>query len=436
MVQEVGIRQTPQPTQHLLSQWRQRPYVSMVLVALAVRLAVVPFLYREWLDPFVVEHWAFGRVARSILLGHGFGNPFADTGATAILPPVYCYVVAAVFKVFGDHTTASIIATLALNCVFSALICVPVFLIAKNSFGDRTAKWAGWAWAFSPYGIYFSADWAWSTPLLTLLLAVLFLLAIHLENTTSTRSWLAFGLLSGVAALTEPVCLSVLPFLGALSWFRLRSQNRRWLRPGMIAVLATVAVLTPWIIRNYQTFHHFIPIRGGFGLELYLGNNGDSSYWATRSVHPNHNDAELEEYSRVGELAYMAHKKQQALDYISGHRLWFGWMSLRRAVYLWTGYWSFDRQYLAQEPLDPPNVFLGTTLSALALAGLYRAFRNNLAVAIRFAIALFFFPLVYCISHPEAYYFRPLDPLLTILAVYAVIVWKQPSRRQEQGANV
>ena len=90
----------------------------MVLAGLAVRLAIIPFVYREWLDPFVVEHWAFGRVARSILLGHGFGNVFADTGPTAILPPVYCYVVAAIFKIFGDHTAASIIATLALNCVF------------------------------------------------------------------------------------------------------------------------------------------------------------------------------------------------------------------------------------------------------------------------------------------------------------------------------
>jgi 4-amino-4-deoxy-L-arabinose transferase-like glycosyltransferase len=430
MVQEVDIRQTLAPKQPALSPLFRRPYVPMVLVALTVRLAVIPFLYREWLDPFVIEHWAFGRVARSILLGHGFSNVFADTGATALLPPVYCYVVAAVFRIFGDHTAASIIATLALNCIFSALVCVPVFLIAKNSFGDKTAKWTGWAWAFSPYGIYFSADWAWSTPLLTLLLSVLFLLTIHLENTTSTRSWLAFGLLSGVAALTEPVCLSTLPFLGVLSWFRLRRRNRRWFRPGMTAVLATAAVLAPWFIRNYQTFHQFIPVRSGFGLELYLGNSGDSSHWADRTVHPNHSDAELEEYARVGEVAYMAHKKRQALDFIGSHRLWFVWVSLRRVVYMWTGYWSFDPRYLAQEPLDPPNVFVGTALSALALTGLYRAFRNNRAVAIRFAIAFFFFPLVYYISHPEAYYFRPLDPLLTILAVYAVIVWKQRSRPQ------
>jgi len=57
-----------------------RAYGPMVAAALAVRLAVIPFLYRDWLDPFVLEHWAFGRVARSLVAGHGFGNVFADTG--------------------------------------------------------------------------------------------------------------------------------------------------------------------------------------------------------------------------------------------------------------------------------------------------------------------------------------------------------------------
>jgi hypothetical protein len=52
---------------------------------LFIRLAIVPFLYTEWLDPFVREHWAFGRVARSLVLGQGYGNTFADTGALSEL---------------------------------------------------------------------------------------------------------------------------------------------------------------------------------------------------------------------------------------------------------------------------------------------------------------------------------------------------------------
>src|SRR6202020_3592537 len=100
---------------------RLPPYVLMALVALAIRLAVIPFLYTDWMDPFVLEHWAFGRVARSIASGHGFGSPFADTGLSALLPPVYSYVLAGVFKVFGIYTKTSIIAAACLNSLLSAI---------------------------------------------------------------------------------------------------------------------------------------------------------------------------------------------------------------------------------------------------------------------------------------------------------------------------
>ena len=135
--------ESPSPT-------RLSPYVLIAFVALAVRLAVIPFIYHDWMDPFVLEHWAFGRIARSIASGHGFGSPFADTGSSALLPPVYSYLLAGIFKVFGIETRASVLAALSLNSVFSALTCVPVFLLARQAFGQRVAKWAGWGWAFSP----------------------------------------------------------------------------------------------------------------------------------------------------------------------------------------------------------------------------------------------------------------------------------------------
>src|ERR1700732_3859253 len=74
----------------------------MVAAGLAVRLAGISFLYRDWLDPFLLEHWAFGRVARSLVAGHGFGNVFADTGPTAVVSPVYVYLLAGVFRLLGD----------------------------------------------------------------------------------------------------------------------------------------------------------------------------------------------------------------------------------------------------------------------------------------------------------------------------------------------
>ncbi|HVI80689.1 MAG TPA: glycosyltransferase family 39 protein, partial [Candidatus Acidoferrum sp.] len=376
-----------------------RRYILMVLVALAVRLAVIPFVYRDWMDPFVLEHWAFGLIARSIASGHGFGSPFADMGPSALLPPVYSYLLAGIFKVFGIETKASILAALSLNSFFSALTCIPVFLMSRQAFGVRVAKWAGWGWAFSPYGIYYGADWAWSTPLVTLELTCLFLFAWRLESSSRTRDWIVFGVVAGLAALTEPVILSVVPLLGLWTVYRRYRQGRTWKLPMGAAALAALAILGPWLIRNYTLFHRFIPVRSGFGLELYIGNNGYSQRWVNSSLHPNHNDAELSEYERVGEIAYMDHKLQQAKAYIHTHPAWFAWMTARRILYMWTGYWSFDRDYLKDEPLDPPNVFVNTTMSILGLVGLWRVFNKDLSLGMRFAIVLLAFPLPYYFSH-------------------------------------
>lgn len=399
---------------------RTRPYLLMVLAALAVRLAVIPFVYRDWMDPFVLEHWAFGLIARSIASGHGFGSPFAETGASALLPPVYSYLLAGIFKLFGIETKASVLAALSLNSVFSALTCIPVYVLSRRAFGERVAKWAGWGWAFSPYGIYYGADWAWSTCLVTLELACLFLFAWKLENSGRTRDWVFFGLLGGFAALTEPVTLAVVPLLGLWTLYRRFRRRLSWKMPMLAAAVAALAVMSPWIIRNYQLFHRFIPVRSGFGLELYIGNNGYSQRWVNSSLHPNHNDAELSEYERLGEMAYMDHKLQQAKSYIRSHPAWFAWMTFRRMVYMWTGYWSFDRGYLKDEPLDPPNIVVNTTMTALGLLGLLRVFKGPSGLGSRFAIVLLFFPLTYYITHPETYYFRPVDPLIVVLAAVAI----------------
>ncbi len=282
----------------------RKTLLTAMTVGLLIRLSIIPFLYTEWTDPFVVEHWAFGRIARSLVEGRRFGSPFADTGPSALLPPVYAWVLAAIFRIFGNNTVASVFAAASLNSILSVVTCIPVFFIARRCFGDRAARWAAWAWALSPYGIYFSADWLWSTCLFTLFLTTLFLYSLHLETSASLPQWLGFGLLAGLATLTEPVALAAVPLWGALSAWRLRK-----LLPGLAATLAFVLVLTPWIVRNYLAFHQFIPVRDGFGLELYLGNSGYSEHWANRAVHPNHSDAELSEYEKSGELAYMAHKR-------------------------------------------------------------------------------------------------------------------------------
>jgi 4-amino-4-deoxy-L-arabinose transferase-like glycosyltransferase len=416
---------------------RRRLLLSIVLTALVLRLAVMVFLYPERTDP-ARDHWKFageaGRIARSIAQGEGFSNPlFGHTGPTAWLAPVFPYLLAGIFKIFGVYSTASAIAALALNCLFSALTCIPVYFIARRHFGEAAAAWAGWAWAFFPYGIYFSADFIWATTLTTLLMSLIFLAALYLETSSSIWAWVGFGALSGFAALTDPVVMSVAPVLGAWAWYRLYKSGNRWLAPGLGAVLVVTLVVSPWFIRNYETFHRVIPFRSCLGLEVYFGNNQDSWHWGPPGYHPSDNEKEWREYQQLGETTYTAKKFHEGLAFINSHRLLYAEQTARRVVYLWTGFWSFGQRYLQEEPADPFNVVFCTGLTVFTLTGLRRVWLLNPGVAVPYLLVFLFFPLVYYFTHPEDYYRRPVDPQYLVLAAYGVAAWVAERKRVPDG---
>ncbi len=416
----------------------QRSLFWMVTVALLLRLVAMSFLYPERTDPFR-DHWRCGgeagRIARSIAQGEGFSNPlFGKTGPTAWLAPVFPYLLAGIFKVFGVYTKASAIAALALDCLLSALTCIPIYFIAKRHFGDDTASWAGWGWAFFPYAIFFSADFIWATTLTTLLIALVFLLALHLETSSSLLHWIGFGALGAFGGLTDPVVMSVAPFLGVWACFRLFKSGRPWLTPGLCALLAMIVVVSPWFMRNYETFHKVIPFRSCLGLEVYFGNNQDSWHWGPPGYHPSDNESEWQEYQQLGEIGYTQRKLHQGLAFINSHPRLYAQQTLRRVAYLWTGFWSFSHRYLAEEPADPFNIVFCTGLTVLTLLGLRRAWVTDRSIAVPYLLVFLFFPLIYYLTHPEDYYRLPIDPQYVVLAALALVSWRKNRNRMSDSA--
>jgi hypothetical protein len=110
------------------------------------------------------------------------------------------------------------------------------------------------------------------------------------------------------------------------------------------------------------------------------------------------------------------------------------WRSVRRFVYMWTGYWSFRREYLREEPFDPANIVFCTGLTALAMAGLRRSFRAAPEKTTLYALVLLVFPLVYYFTIPERGYRQSLEPVIVILASYAVVSWV--SARQNRRSRL
>jgi hypothetical protein len=424
----------------------------MVMVALGLRLWIVHRTYQIQMNP-VMDYWFLGQeeghVAKSIVQGHGFGNPlYTPTGPSAWFAPVYPYFLAANLKIFGIYTTAFCIAILCFNALVSSLTCLPIFFFARRSFGYGAALAAGWAWAGYPYAVYWPVHRVWDTWLATLLLAVLFCLILNLQRSSKTKHWVGFGVLAGFAALTDPIVLGVLPILALWAAWRLHKQGKRWFMPAVGAVLAVIFTVSPWMIRNAVVFHKFIPIRDNLALEFRVGNSGDSSEPITIDAGPWVpwvDNTEWNEYLNMGELAYFHLKGQQAATYIKAHPIWYAGMVGRRILYIWTGFWSFSDRYMrdlyVNHRIDRITVPLLTLLSILTFMGLGRAFcKRGSNVATPYALVLIFFPLIYYFTHVGGWYRCPMDPFIVTLASYEVhsrvAGWLRRWREKRRASNL
>jgi 4-amino-4-deoxy-L-arabinose transferase-like glycosyltransferase len=402
-----------------IAQVYQSP-IWIVTVAFILRLVVAIILIEGQFDP-KRDHfgfgWETGRIARSVALGEGFSSPLhSPTGPTAWTTPIYVYLLAAVFKVFGVYTLKSAVVMLSLNSLFSALTCLTVFLIARKSFGREIALRAGWMWALFPYAIHFAAERVWAFCLDTLLFSLVFLVALHLEDMKSLRAWLGFGLLAGLAILGLQPILLVAIILVARICYRIRQRGRPWALPAGLAALMVVLVVSPWFVRNYLTFDRFIPFRSTFWLVMAASNTGDLSDIVPDWAHPATSKTEMEEYRRLGELNYMDSKRRQTLNYISAYPDAFVSLTARRFFCIWMGFWSM--QLFLADPEYTFHAVITTILTIFMLAGLFKAWSFDRAVSMPYLLTLLSFPLVYYISHPHAEYRHPIDTIIVVLVAY------------------
>jgi 4-amino-4-deoxy-L-arabinose transferase-like glycosyltransferase len=365
--------------------------------------------------------WEMGRVARSITIGEGFSSPYGDeTGPTAALPPAYPYLLAGVFKLFGTYSEVSAVVILFLDSLFSALTCWTIFLIADGAFGQGVAEWAAWSWAFLPSAVYLSIKSVWETTLTTFLLSLALLLALRLKPMSSLRTWIGFGFICALTTLSNSVAVIVLPLLFAWPLLRYPWDTVKSLRGVGAAVLVFLLILSPWVVRNYITFHRLILLRSNLGLELHIGNNPEATGMQVLNLHPAHNAKELEEYREKGELTYMASKEHEALQFIASHPRTVALLTLKRVAYWWAVGPSISGGSPLKGGSEAAELLGYSLLSLLTTLGLTMAIRNRREGALLFAALLLLYPLVYYGTLVHFRYRHPLEPVMVILSVYAI----------------
>lgn len=394
----------------------------IVLVALGTRLAFAWDQQREIPSqvlsqvPFQTET---GHIAFSIATGKGFSSPFQrDTGPTAWLAPVYPYLLAGIFRIFGIYTLRSFFAAVLLNILFSAGSCVPIFYAGKRIAGLGAARAAAWLWALFPNSIIIPFEWVWDTCLSALLVSVLLLATFKIAEARRLRDWCFYGLLWGFALLTNPAVTLLFPAF--VLWAALRIRNRglntAWVTRPALATGVALLCCVPWTVRNYVAFHSLIPIRSNFAFELYVGNN--ENYNEAHRFRPGAitQDREILRYFRLGESAFMEEENKKALAFMVAHPRIELWLVSERMVDFWMGtatpLATFRQEELAWLRMILLCNFVAP-LGALAGAAVLLLRKNEYAVPMVSVPVIF--PLLYYVTHTSLRYRHPIDPVVLLL---------------------
>lgn len=384
-------------------------------------LAVVPFQNEV------------GSVAAALSQGKGFCCLFQQpTGPTAWIAPVYPFFLSGIFRAFGVFTVSSFYVAALFNCIFSALVCVPLFRVAERIANRTTAMAASCLWAIFPSAILIPFEWIWDTSLSALLAISLLWFTLHLADHPQRRNFILYGVFWGFCLLTNPALGAVLPFFVLWLYLRFRLVQARYASELVLSVALALLVCVPWTIRNAVQFHRVIPVRSDLPFEIWMGNN---------PIYDEHSRAlnritryeQVHLYSQLGETAFLDQRGKEAREFIRSHPALCLKLASRRVIALWLGTSTPWRDFLRADSAFVRFLFgwnlltlLGTIIGLLTLAIAKQGFFLPM---VAFPLA---FPLIYYFTQESLRLRHPCDPALALLVALAA-TW--PWWRTKAHAN-
>lgn len=268
-------------------------------VGAAAFIALAALLPRIWL---VSSHPELGLFADMVeyfdrarfLFEHGQLYP------DAYRVPLYPAALAGAFATFGEGLHAPRV----LHTVVFTLMAVATYVLARRAMGIGRALLAGLIVALYP-GFLLYTLYVVTEPLFILLALLAILCATYGRR---AMAMLGTGALVGLATLTRQAGVGLTAALVLWPWIRswtagddVGGRRRRALLSAA-ALAGVLVVMTPWTIRNYQTFGRFVPLEtsGGviFLMAYYEGATGRYLLSDWEAVHGRYLNASPEEFSR------------------------------------------------------------------------------------------------------------------------------------------
>jgi hypothetical protein len=364
---------------------------------LIAALILVGALYRYWPLDFPLGPCHIGyeslEVACSLAQNGSFSDPFMflKTGPTAHVAPLFPMMVSLLIKWLGDGPAS-----------MNAVQWIGTFVLAiQLALWPWFAEWLGMGFASGVIGaagwvlVGFVHDPMWESLYVAFLILVLMVCMHRILSGQVTTVFVSLtSALWGILLLFNPVTL--LPYLGLTLWMILSRHVRRAQKLAMI--LIPLAVISPWMARNYKVFHHLFFIRDNLGIELSITNNPCSTFsfrvnrWTSCYTHPNESVAESQKVLAAGEYGYNQAKLREALAWIRSNPGRFTTLTRQRSLAFW--FYTPSKNYFSGQRI-PAGILIIWLVMPLSIAGLWMLFKSDRISAGLCLIWLIFFPIIY-----------------------------------------
>jgi hypothetical protein len=373
-------------------------------------------------------------IARSIVAGTGFANPFRGrTGPTAWMPPVLPAILAGLLWATGGNRDA----VMAVFIVLQVLVLIGTGFLVLALARRTTTRLGAWAAVavfvlalLSHFRLAFQKTGdSW------LVLLALDLLVAGLCWWRPLGTWkraAGWGVFGGFCALSNPIAGFAWGMASTLAGLR-----RRAAAPLAVALLAAGVTVAPWFVRNWLVFGRVVLVKSNLFYELYQSQCLQPDGLLQHLIFTHHPSAgatrEAQEYRALGEAAFLDRKREQFLRAVRSAPADFADRVALRFLGVTLWYVPFHRPGEARRPamlwlrrVTHALPFLG--LLALVLTGVHQC----LHPAQWLVIGVYaFYLLPYAVVSYFLHYGFPLIGVKTLLVLWGIdrlpALWGRPS---------
>lgn len=254
--------------------WR-RPHLRwltlILLVALALRVTWIAAVQPDPRDGRLDDSAGHYIVAQSLVDGEGFALDGAGT-PTAVMPPGYPSVLAAVFLLPGDDVATG----RALNVVLGVALVAGVYYLGSRLWDRRAGLIAAGIMALFPSSIFFSSL-LMKEPLGAALVVGVLSLAVAWTMGDEVSPWrvVALGVAVAFTGYVRPEGFALAAVI-LVAWALLRRNRRQLAAHTALLVLGMALLMVPWTVRNEIQIDAPIVTATGGGLILYESHQPES----------------------------------------------------------------------------------------------------------------------------------------------------------------